>query len=531
LYFCIELLKLDYEFTHHASRITHHALYAILIFFSILARLNAQSPTTYTSLFTGTTFTKTINQTLAVGTVGATADVSNGAASYTIPIVLPPGTNDIEPTVSISYSSMSGDGIMGQGWSIAGLSIITRATKNIYFDGQVGPVDLNYSPTTPVVYALDGQRLRNVVINGVGVFKTESENFATVTRHGSTGGFPTLFSPEWLRVESKDGTVMEYGNTPDSRFMNEAGTIVLFWRLNRILYKDGNYIDYKYTNVDGDSRIDEILYTGNTVASLLPYNKVKFNYSIRTDINTTYEAGIKIVSKYLLDNIVVTTESNAAFKTYEFKYGTNNISSYLKEVIEKGSDGTALNSTIFKYGDEPVGTTAFSTSTTTVGQNLDADYFSADLNGDGFSDYISLQKLPFGSNVWHTSMTPYIKVADPNSTSYTSWNTVTFPILSNYIAHQPGVGANHTFSASDFNGDGADDILLTKIEGTEYPNRGCSQMKIYVSNTNDGFTSIDINLPLSTNRIGTNGSFYQVGDFNGDGKSDIFKYTGYLNPT
>lgn len=487
-----------------------------------LSQINGQSNTSYSPLFTGTTFTKTINQSLTVGAIAAASDVSNGAASYTIPIVLPPGTNNVEPTVSVSYSSISGNSILGQGWSIGGLSVITRATKNIYFDQKVGPVDLNYSPVSPVAYALDGQRL----VSNLGVLKTESENFTTVIGQGNTGGFPTWFSPQWFSVESKDGTVMEYGNTPDSRFMNEAGNIVLFWRLNRIKYKDGNYIDYKYTNVDRDSRIDEIIYTGNTVLLQAPFNKIKFNYSVRTDINITYEAGEKVVSKYLLDNIVVTTEDNATFKTYEFKYGINNIASYLKEVIEKGSDGSALNSTIFKYGDEPI---AFSTSVTNVGQNLDANYFSADLNGDGFSDYISLQRLANGSNVWHTSMTPYIKIPDPNSTAYTSWNTITFPLNSNYIAHQPGVGANHKFTASDFNGDGADDILLTKIEGTAYPNRGCTQMKIYESNTNNGFNSIDIDLPFATNRIGPNGSFYQIGDFNGDGKSDIFKYTCSIN--
>jgi len=67
--------------------------------------LLAQS-TGYTPLFTNSTFIKTINVNLPVGTVAGVADAANGAATYTIPIVTPPGTNGVEPQIVVGYNSV-----------------------------------------------------------------------------------------------------------------------------------------------------------------------------------------------------------------------------------------------------------------------------------------------------------------------------------------------------------------------------------------------------------------------------------------
>ncbi|MBK7636637.1 MAG: hypothetical protein IPJ13_21965, partial [Saprospiraceae bacterium] len=52
-------------------------------------------------------------------------------------------------------SSGAGNGLLGMGWNISGLSFITRATKNIYFDNENGPVTLSNTD----VFALDGKDL------------------------------------------------------------------------------------------------------------------------------------------------------------------------------------------------------------------------------------------------------------------------------------------------------------------------------------------------------------------------------------
>ena len=78
-----------------------------------------------------------------------------GAATYTVPIDVPAGINGMQPNLALSYNSMAGNGIVGWGWNIAGLSVITRTGKTIYFDGKVEGVGYTASDN----FVLDGQRL------------------------------------------------------------------------------------------------------------------------------------------------------------------------------------------------------------------------------------------------------------------------------------------------------------------------------------------------------------------------------------
>jgi hypothetical protein len=40
--------------------------------------------------------------------------------------------------------------------------------------------------------------------------------------------------PAYFTVESKDGIVMEFGNTADSKYFTDDNSKVYIWRLNRI---------------------------------------------------------------------------------------------------------------------------------------------------------------------------------------------------------------------------------------------------------------------------------------------------------
>ena len=50
----------------------------------------------------------------------------SGAATYSVPLYTVPGTAGVVPQLTLSYSSQNGDGPVGKGWAIGGLSSISR---------------------------------------------------------------------------------------------------------------------------------------------------------------------------------------------------------------------------------------------------------------------------------------------------------------------------------------------------------------------------------------------------------------------
>ncbi len=57
----------------------------------------------------------------------------SGGASYSIAINVPEGRAGVTPQISLGYSSNNGqDGPLGIGWSIGGLSAITRCPQTPY---------------------------------------------------------------------------------------------------------------------------------------------------------------------------------------------------------------------------------------------------------------------------------------------------------------------------------------------------------------------------------------------------------------
>ena len=150
----------------------------------------------------------------ATSPVGATPGqfrvAESGAATY-IPIALPPGTAGMQPALSLNYNSQSGNGLLGVGWSLGGLSAITRCPQTQAQDGVRGSV--NYDSNDR--FCLEGQRL--IVVSGIygadgAEYRTEIESYSRIVSYGTAGNGPAYF-----KVWSKSGQVMEYGVTNDSR--------------------------------------------------------------------------------------------------------------------------------------------------------------------------------------------------------------------------------------------------------------------------------------------------------------------------
>src|SRR5262249_61313850 len=85
---------------------------------------------------------------------------ARGAPPYSIPIVVPPGTAGMLPSLSLSYNSQGGNGLLGMGFMLDGLPSIGRCPRTIAQDGVRGVV--NYDSNDR--FCLDGQRL--IAISG-----------------------------------------------------------------------------------------------------------------------------------------------------------------------------------------------------------------------------------------------------------------------------------------------------------------------------------------------------------------------------
>ena len=89
--------------------------------------------------------TPTVNA--AIGRTPGFASVSDdGEAAYSIPLDLPPGTNGLTPALSLDYRHRARGGLLGVGWSVGGLSQITRCAETFSQDGVAAPA--SRSPDT-----------------------------------------------------------------------------------------------------------------------------------------------------------------------------------------------------------------------------------------------------------------------------------------------------------------------------------------------------------------------------------------------
>ncbi len=321
---------------------------------------------------------------------------ASGAAVYSIPITVPPGTAGISPDISLSYSSNAGNGILGIGWSLTGLSAITRAPATLLQDGFIDGIDFDENDR----FAIDGQRL--MAVNGeYGAdgteYRTEIESFTRVISYGRSGNGPAYF-----KAWTKAGLIMEYGLRNGSQikvnFENDPDNdTTLMWSLNKISDTKGNYIDFKYYNDnDGEYYLNEIVYTGNDTGNLSPYNSIKFEYENRPDLKLGYQSGSKFKRSLRLKNLSIFTDTfSNPVRRYSFEYLPISLScnenfypqySRLNKITLYGSNNTPLPSTLFNWQSSVYELTEQELYTTPYGYGFGV--LQGELNGDGLTDLV-----------------------------------------------------------------------------------------------------------------------------------------------
>ncbi len=375
----------------------------------------------------------------AVGTIAGSFAVSpSGAATYTVPIEVPAGVAGVQPSISISYNSQGGNGLLGIGWNLSVVSAISVTGADFYHDGYADGVKFDGNDKL----TWDGQRL----INDNGTLKTETETFTTIVPY--SGGY---------KITTKDNTVLYYGIDAESRSYLPGTTKIMAWYLKQSVDVAGNDINYHYISDNGEFLLSYIDYTRDNFKSYNEpnkYNKIVFDYDVRPDILTTYLNGSVITNTKRLCKITCYS-NDALFCRYSFWYniGFNYVVPYnierltdfsrLMEIRRLASDGTEVTPTSIKWNI----TTELSTPTTIPLLSNLYDFsikYTGDFNGDGITDIITIPNKVY-----------------PNFTTSDTWTL--------YLGHKDGTFSYFTsgslnnqfvdFTVTDSDNDGVDDLL------------------------------------------------------------------------
>ena len=445
-----------------------------------------------------------------VGAIGGTVNVSAlGGAVYSIPIEVLPGKDGMQPSLNVTYNSQTGNGLLGYGWNLTGISAITRCDRTIYHDNN--PIIGNSYTVGDGVnfvddrFMLDGQRLLSVSSNiPYGqtncLYRTEVDNISKIISLGGDGQ-----NPEKIKVWTKDGLIMEYGYTANSQLIYRNDTVAM-WMVNRISDYNGNYMTYTYDNTNNHCRIDYIDYTG--CGNVQPIYRVKFNYINRNDIEYHYLYNQKIVSDVLLESISVKYNSAEVYK-YTFTYDDINPTNgrFYSRLMSIGleQNNEKLNPTTIEWGDLE----SYCDSTNYAYSSFKDICYVGDYNGDGIDDVVTF---------------PYISQNDDYWTCLYGNGDGTFFSINTSLHYNKIDGRNIiSVRPCDLNGDGLCDLLFETREINYYWNNTTYYnifLYYYIANSNGiGFTKSLSSFTYNT----SNKSFdhIQVGDFTGNGKNDI----------
>jgi len=446
------------------------------------------------------------------GAVPGSAGVGgSGAATYSVPIKLPPGTAGIAPTLSLSYSSQGGEGLLGVGWSVGGLSSITRCAATIAVDGVAGRVGLDANDR----YCLDGQRLLLVsgTYGATAEYRTEIDGISRVT---STGSDPAAGPSSW-KVESRSGHTLSYGTSADSFVEASNSTKAMSWAVKRVQDRRGNYyvVDYTENTATGEHYPNQIRYTGNDATGLAPYNAVRFEYgaATRPDLVVHYAGGSRSLVMKRLDKISAwintAADGSGGTEASELRVGYTQSSSSLRSLVNTLTlcDGSnqCLPATSFGWQQRTSAHNNFAAAGSGVWGGPNPIYHTtqhylkevlqsvkqADMNGDGRMDLIKSNE----NGTWQVCLS----------------TGATFS-CSNWAG--PNVQSKNAVMG-DLNGDGRTDLV--------YP--GSTSAQVCLS-TGSSFDCQTWPLEGTTNSNGTLAQMgasvtYQTGDFTGDGIDDL----------
>lgn len=454
-----------------------------------------------------------------VGSIPGAFSVSpTGGATYSITFNVPKGIGVMQPSVGIAYNSQAGNGIAGWGFSLSGISAITRSPKDWYHDGMSRGIRHQADDA----YYLDGKRL--LLSSGTegtagAVYTVEGEPFTVVTVYedGAIDGV-------WFEVRTPDGMVYEYGHDYEAQqyFPSSTGANTInAWYLSRAVNMQGHDIQYHYTQWYYYVYLTQIIY-GNGSATC----SIEFEYEERTnDPQPFWIGGQRGVMKRRLKRVTSKT-NNSLYRQYELTYNTVSDNSGIKfsrleKVVERNANGETLRPTFFIWNHLPDGQQTVETIEDNPIKpkneclNSERPLIAADINGDGLTDLVEIYTSDLGYTYRGHLVAHFAKKDGNGNISFHNHTQFQCPAS---FSTQSILSLNTQSSTLDFDGDGLTDILVPHF--TAAGGGSSTSFSIYYGKD----ITNHVNDPFSANITLTGGHscpLFAVSDMDNDGRTDI----------
>lgn len=355
----------------------------------------------------------------AVGeTAGALAVSSDGSATYSVQLAVPPGRADMQPDLSLNYGSRSGNGPLGVGWNIGGISQISRCVSPRLDDNSLlkrvssAPVDW----TDADRMCLDGDPLVGELNPGLSPLH---DPYTRVTVAGRDQYGPTAYI-----AELKNGRILTFGgptatiegdtvahNSDGLEDANASKHVRYAWLLAEVRDRPGNSIRYTYDSADlayqqgcenggvrpcraYEKRPKAITYT-HSPSGGSAVKRVEFEWDDeRPDTELAWVSGLPLKRSGRLHRIAMIGPAPIAagpLRSYTLAYSTAPVTgrSILTSIEECDGVGACRAPTHFEYEQ---GSPAFSLDTVLgrAGEfnTPNANLIVADFTGDGLDDLL-----------------------------------------------------------------------------------------------------------------------------------------------
>lgn len=431
-----------------------------------------------------------------------------GTAEYEIPFEVVAGRGGFQPSLSIRYTSNGGNGPLGVGFALTGLSQISRCARTVAEDGVALGVRLDDGDR----FCLNGQKL--VLVSGtyggdLAEYRTLPDTHVRVRSYRAPG--TTTKGPSHFIAWTPDGQVQEYGTGGGAVVIQKT---VYAWPIARAMDRSNNTIAYDYgkrmNGITGEIErwIESIRY-GN-LANL--DRRVLFAYEDRPDKSYGWLHGAQRESLRRLKTVTIQLNvpqqgwQNA--RSYQLAYTNVGATgrSKLASVNECGLATDCKLPTTFYWTQGGQGFQAGVKQAAAIPSSGSSMLVAADLDGDGRTDLAYPEDWPSGQplngkwkyvfatadgdyaiarnagpNPWGAGATAYPFDYDldgrvdllPRSPQVSVWRPIltrgndgsTVRAETDYISALNQTLENESASFGDFDGDGYQDVLEHDVVG------------------------------------------------------------------